>query len=172
MSGGDTTRTHFLVSFSNQWVITNFDEMMSLLRYFSRQEWVDSLRRAAADRRPDVWREFWKATDPVPMTPENEAIDDYFRRVQQANIRFQDEGGPGWLTERGEVFITLGEPDEMLDLSNGIDRNGMRVLRWTYSSERLVLYFQDQTGFSRYRLTPQSRAEFQRVLMRVRQARR
>jgi len=168
--GGDTTRTRFLVSFSNQWVITNFDEMMSLLRYFARQDWVDSLRRASADRRPDVWHEFWKATDPVPLTPENEAIDDYFRRVQQANIRFQDEGGPGWLTERGEVFITLGEPDEMLDLSNGIDRNGVRVVRWTYASERLVLYFQDQTGFSRYRLAPQSRAEYQRVLMRVRQA--
>ncbi len=168
--GGDTTRTRFLVSFSNQWVITNFDEMMSLLRYFARQEWVDSLRRASADRRPDIWREFWKATDPVPMTPENEAIDDYFRRVQQANLRFQDEGGPGWLTERGEVFISLGEPDEMLDLSNSIDRNGMRVLRWTYASERLVLYFQDQTGFSRYRLTPTSRAEYQRVLMRVRHA--
>ena len=45
------------------------------------------------------------------------------------------------------------------DLSNGIDRNGVRVVRWTYASERLVLYFQDQTGFSRYRLTPQSRAE-------------
>jgi GWxTD domain-containing protein len=170
--GGDTTRTRFLVSFSNQWVITNFDEMMSLLRYFARQEWVDSLRRASAEHRPEVWREFWKATDPVPMTPENEAIDDYFRRVQQANIRFQDEGGPGWLTERGEVFISLGEPDEMLDLSNGIDRNGVRVLRWTYAAERLVLYFQDQTGFSRYRLTPTSRSEYQRVLMRVRQARR
>ena len=171
IAGGDTTRAPFLVSFSNQWVITNFEEMMSLLRYFPRQDWVDSLRRGSADRRPEVWREFWKATDPVPMTPENEAIDDYFRRVQQANIRFQDEGGPGWLTERGEVFVSLGEPDEMLDLSNGMDRNGMRVLRWTYASERLVLYFQDQTGFSRYRLTPTSRAEFQRVVMRVRQTR-
>ena len=171
LSGGDTTRTRFLVSFSNQWVITNFEEMMSLLRYFPRQDWVDSLRRAPAERRPDVWREFWKATDPVPMTPENEAIDDYFRRVQQANIRFADEGGPGWQTERGEVFITLGEPDEIVDLSNGIDRSGVRVLKWTYASERLVLYFQDQTGFSRYRLTPTSRAEFQRVMMRLRQAR-
>src|SRR6266576_291032 len=95
IAGGDTTRAPFLVSFSNQWVITNFEEMMSLLRYFPRQDWVDSLRRGSADRRPEVWREFWKATDPVPMTPENEAIDDYFRRVQQANIRFPDEGGTG-----------------------------------------------------------------------------
>ncbi|MGH7522389.1 MAG: GWxTD domain-containing protein [Gemmatimonadales bacterium] len=168
--GGDTTRARFLVSFSNQWVITNFDEMMSLLRYFDRQDWVDSLRRSSPEHRPDVWRDFWKATDPTPITPENEALDDYFRRVQQANVRFQDEGEPGWLTERGEVLISLGEPDEMLDLSNGIDRSGMRVLRWTYTAQRLVLYFQDQTGFSRYRLTPTSRAEFQRVLARVRRS--
>jgi len=170
---GDTTRARFLVSFSNQWVITNFEEMMSLLRYFDRQDWVDSLRRASPEHRPDVWREFWKATDPVTLTPENEALDDYFRRVQQANIRFQDEGGPGWLTERGEVFISLGEPDEIADLSNsGLDRSSLRVLRWTYAAERLVLYFQDQTGFSRYRLTPASRADYQRALMRLRQSRK
>ena len=168
--GGDTTRARFLVSFSNQWVITNFDEMASLLRYFDRQDWVDSLRRASPERRPEVWREFWKATDPVPFTPENEALDDYFRRVQAANVRFQDEGEPGWLTERGEVFITLGEPDEMLDMSNGMDRSGVRVIRWTYNTQRLVLYFQDQTGFSRFRLTPASRSEYQRVLARVRRS--
>ena len=170
VGGGDTTRTRFLVSFSNQWVITNFDEMASLLRYFEHQDWVDSLRRSSAERRPEVWHEFWKATDPVPFTPENEALDDYFRRVQAANIRFQDEGEPGWLTERGEVFIGLGEPDEMLDMSNGMDRSGLRVIRWTYNTQRLVLYFQDQTGFSRFRLTPSSRAEYQRVLARVRRS--
>lgn len=165
---GDTTIARFLVSFSNQWVITNFDEMISLLRYFDRQDWVDSLRRSTPERRPDVWREFWKATDPVPLTPENEALDDYFRRVQQANLRFQDEGQPGWLTERGEVLISLGEPDEMLDMSSGLDRTGQRVVRWSYTSQRLVLYFQDQSGFSQFRLTPASRSEFQRVLARVR----
>ena len=44
--GGDTVRARFLVSFSNQWVITNFEEMANLLRYFDRQDWVDSLRRS------------------------------------------------------------------------------------------------------------------------------
>lgn len=166
--GGDTVRTRFLVSFSNQWVITNFEEMANLLRYFDHPEWVDSLRRAPPDKRPDVWRDFWRATDPNPISAENEALDDYFRRVQEANVRFQDEGQPGWLTERGEVLITLGEPDETLDMANGIDRSGLRVLRWTYANERLVLYFEDQTGFNRFRLTPSSRAEYQRVLARVR----
>jgi GWxTD domain-containing protein len=169
--GSDTARAHFLVSFSNQWVITNFDEMLSLLRYFDRQDWVDSLRRAPQEQRPDVWHQFWAATDPVPITPENEALDEYFRQVQQANIRFQDEGQPGWMTDRGEVFITLGEPDEILDMSSGLDRSGLRAIRWTYTNLRLVLYFQDQTGFGRFRLTPTSRAEYQRVLGRVRRSR-
>ena len=171
VAGGDTTRARFLVSFSNQWVITNFEEMMSLLRYFDRSEWVDSLRKAPPDQRPTVWRAFWKATDPVAITPENEALDDYFRRVQQANVRFPDEGEPGWLTDRGEVLITLGEPDEVLDLSSGLDRSGLRVIRWTYTNERLVLFFQDQTGFNHFKLTPTSRAEYQRVLARVRRSR-
>ncbi|HMJ59918.1 MAG TPA: GWxTD domain-containing protein [Gemmatimonadales bacterium] len=171
VAGGDTARARFLVSFSNQWVITNFEEMMSLLRYFDEQEWVDSLRKASAERRPVVWREFWKATDPVSITPENEALDDYFRKVQQANVRFPDEGEPGWLTDRGEVLITLGEPDEILDLSSGMDRSGLRAIRWTYSNLRVVLYFQDQTGFNHFRLTPTSRAEYQRVRARVRRSR-
>jgi GWxTD domain-containing protein len=169
--GGDTTRTRFLISFSNQWVITNFEEMLSLLRYFDGQVWIDSLRKAAAADRPTVWRDFWKATDPVAITPENEALDDYFRRVQQANVRFANEGEPGWLTDRGEVFITLGEPDEVLDMSSGMDRSGLRAIRWSYMNYRLVLYFQDQTGFSHFRLTPTSRAEYQRVLARVRRSR-
>jgi GWxTD domain-containing protein len=168
---GDTARVAFLVSFSNQWVITNFDEMLSLLRYFDAGNWVDSLRKATAERRPTVWQAFWKATDPVAITPENEELDDYFKRVQQANTRFADEGEPGWLTDRGEVFITLGDPDEVYDLSTGMSQTGVRAIRWTYTTLRLVLYFQDQTGFSRFRLTPTSRAEFQRVWARVRRSR-
>jgi len=171
VGGGDTTRARFLVSFSNQWVITNFEEMLSLLRYFDRAEWVDSLRKAPPEQRPTVWRAFWKATDPVAITPENEALDDYFRRVQQANVRFPDEGEPGWLSDRGEVLITLGEPDEVLDLSSGLDRSGLRAIRWTYTNYRLVLFFQDQTGFNHFKLTPTSRAEYQRVLARVRRSR-
>lgn len=160
--------TRFLVSFSDQWAITNFDEMISLLRYFERQDWVDKLRQAPPDQRPQVWREFYKATDPVPTTPENEALEAYFKRVQFANQRYREAGEPGWLTDRGEVYICLGEPDDVFDFSTDASRAGVRGVRWTYNSLRLTLFFQDQTGFGRFRLTPLSRAEFQRVLAQVR----
>ncbi|MGH7529893.1 MAG: GWxTD domain-containing protein [Gemmatimonadales bacterium] len=170
LAGGDTARAGFLVSFSTQWVITSYEELTSLLRYFARQEWIDSLRQAAPEARPDVWKAFWRETDPTPITPENEALDGYFRLVQQANVRFQDEGEPGWLTDRGEVFITLGEPDEEVDLSTGLNRAGFRALRWAYREYRLILIFHDQSGFGRFRLTPISRSEYLRVLARVRRS--
>src|SRR5204862_1257049 len=87
-------RAPFVVSFSDQWAITNFDEMINLLRYFDRQDWVDSLRKAPPEERGHVWRRFYKATDPVAMTPENEALDQYFRRVQTANERFRESDRP------------------------------------------------------------------------------
>jgi GWxTD domain-containing protein len=154
----------FLVSFSDQLAITSYDQMISLLRYFERQDWVDKLRHATPDQRPAVWREFYKATDPVEATPENEALDGYFRRIQIANQRFRESGDPGWLTDRGEVFITLGDPDDVFDFQSDVSRAGVRGIRWTYNSMRLTLFFQDNTGFGRYRLTPLSRAEFQRVV--------
>ena len=154
----------FLVSFSDQWAITNYDQMISLLRYFERQEWVDKLRHATPDQRPAVWQQFYKATDPVELTPENETLDGYFRRVQIANQRFREEGEPGWLTDRGEVFITLGEPDDVFDFTSDVSRSGIRGVRWTYREQRLTLFFQDNTGFGRFRLTPLSRAEFQRIV--------
>jgi GWxTD domain-containing protein len=168
-AGPDAARaTPFLVSFSDQWAITNYDQMISLLRYFERQDWVDKLRQATPEQRPAVWREFYRATDPNPATPENEALEAYFRRVQIANQRFREAGDPGWLTDRGEVFITLGEPDDVFDFSSDLARAGVRGIRWMYAAHRLTLFFQDQTGFGRYRLTPLSRAEFQRAAALVR----
>jgi GWxTD domain-containing protein len=161
----------FLVSFSDQWAITNFDQMISLLRYFDRQDWVDSLRKASPADRPAVWKRFYKATDPVPLTPENEALDRYFADIQIANQRYREPGAPGWLTDRGEVFITLGDADDVFDFSADVQRTGVRGIRWTYNSLRVTLFFQDPSGFGRFRLTPLSRAEFQRVAARVHRTR-
>lgn len=163
----DTARLRVLVSFSDQWAITNFDEILTLLRYFGHDRALDSLRAAPPERRAALWRDFWRATDPNPPTPQNEALELYFRRVHEANLRFRETGVPGWMTDRGEVFITLGEPDEIFDSSSDL-QGPTRIVRWNYLGEQLTVDFVDDTGFGRYRLTPASRADYQRVLNRVR----
>jgi GWxTD domain-containing protein len=154
-----------LVSFSQAWVITNFDEMLDLLRYFGQDNKVSAMRKAPPSERSRLWREFYAQTDPNKVTPENEALNQYFARISSANSRFTDEGVPGWRTDRGEVFIALGAPDESIESTPG---TAGRVVRWSYLNYRLNLFFQDETGFGRLRLTPGSRAEFERTLNRVR----
>ena len=114
-----------------------------------------------------MWRRFFLATDPNPATPENEAIDEYLQRVRIANERFTEEGGQGWLTERGEVFISIGEPSEIVDRRQDQIGRGRYVI-WNYYELRLSLTFIDDTGFGRLRLDPRSRAEFMRVRDRLR----
>ncbi|HZH41204.1 MAG TPA: GWxTD domain-containing protein [Gemmatimonadales bacterium] len=168
VGAGRKVMAPFLVSFSSQWVVTNFDQMLSLLRFFPRQDLIAKLRAAPDSLRPQAWRDFWNASDPVSLTPENESLNAYLTRVQIASQRFTESADPGWLTDRGEVFITLGDPEEVYDLENEYSRTGVHGIRWIYSSLRLDLLFVDQTGFGRYRMTPGSRADFDRVATRLR----
>jgi GWxTD domain-containing protein len=154
-----------LVSFTQAWVVTNFDEMLDLLRFFGHDEQIAAMRRAPEGERARLWRDFYQATDPNTGTPENEALNQYFSWINAANSRFKDEGIPGWRTDRGEVFVTLGPPDESVESTPG---TSSRIIRWTYLTYRLEIYFQDETGFGRLRLTPGSRAEYERILSRVR----
>jgi GWxTD domain-containing protein len=164
---GARVETPFLVTFSDQWAIANFDEMVDVLRFFDRHDLVAKLKAAPREERAAAWRDFYRASDPVPMTPENEALEQYFQRVETASARFPEPGIPGWRTERGEVFIALGEPEAISDVANQVGA-GPHVITWDYLNLRVTLVFQDEAGFGEFRLTPQSRSEFQRVVARVR----
>jgi GWxTD domain-containing protein len=167
-SGLDTAvGAPFLITFSDRWVVTNLDEVASLLRYFAASDSLRSLLQTPPEQRGEAWQRFWRNTDPNPATPENEALDEYFARLQQANDQFRDEGVPGWLTDRGEVFVSLGEPDDVIDRRSDAQGRG-RVIYWVYNEHRLTLGFVDDTGFGRFRLDPRSRSEFIRVLNRIR----
>lgn len=152
--------TQALVSFSRGWVVTNFDNLISLLRFYPYPQWIGRLRDAGPQDRSTLWREFWTATDPTPETPENESLDLYFTRVAITNERFREEGPNAWRSDRGEVYITLGEPDVINTNSPGANR---ALEQWVYNDLRGVLLFEGQLGFSRMRLVPESRSEFSRL---------
>lgn len=56
---------------------------------------------------------FWKHRDPTIGTEKNEFRDEHYRRLNYANRRFRGTGRPGWKTDRGKVYIILGEPRDM-----------------------------------------------------------
>ena len=69
------------------------------------------------DRERDLFIEaFWKHRDPTSGTPENEFKEEHYRRLNYANYQFgRAVPKPGWKTDRGRIYIILGEP-------RGIDR--------------------------------------------------
>lgn len=56
--------------------------------------------------------QFWFRRDPDPRTAGNEFKDEHYRRIAYANERFSS-GLPGWLTDRGRIYIIHGEPAEI-----------------------------------------------------------
>jgi GWxTD domain-containing protein len=163
-TGPETRTATALVSFSSAWVATNFEDMLNLLRYFPPSEYLDSLRHATPANRSAMWRAFYHGSDPNPATPANEALDHYFARVTLANQRFRDEGVAGWRTDRGEVLIRIGEPDEIFDASPVSEG---RVIRWTYTQDQVNLFFTDETGFGRFKLSQTSRSDLERLAAKL-----
>lgn len=55
---------------------------------------------------------FWRIRDPNPDTEENEYRLEYYERIAYANENFTS-GKPGWMTDRGRIYITWGKPDSV-----------------------------------------------------------
>lgn len=170
----DTVRTPVFISFGDGIPLLSYEEMLNQLRYYAAPDRVRALRDASPERRGTVWGEFLRSSDPAPSTPEHEGLQAYFARVAQASIRFREESTRGgWLSDRGKVFVALGEPDQIFEQSTSgplssqsITQRG-RVQYWEYNQYRMRLVFYDETGLGRWRLTPASETEFLNANARI-----
>lgn len=171
----DTVRIPVFVSFGNDMPLLSYDEMLLQLRYYAAPDRIRVLRDAPLERRGAVWAEFLRSTDPAPSTPEHEGLQAYFARIMQANSRFREEAGgrTGWLSDRGKVFVSLGEPDQMYEqstnapLSSSSVASRGRLQYWEYAQYRVRLLFYDESGTRRWRITPASEADFQSINARL-----
>jgi GWxTD domain-containing protein len=160
----DSVEAPLFVSFGEDIPLMSFEDMVGYLRFFATPSRLSALRNAPLEKRATMWAEFLRATDPIPETPTNEDLQAYFGRVQQANIQFRMDRNPGWLSDRGMVFVALGEPDEVFDrtinqtLSPTQVSSAARLQIWQYRQYNAQLVFFEDTG--RWRLTRPSETEF------------
>jgi GWxTD domain-containing protein len=76
---------------------------------------TDQERKAFLSLSNDEEREsfieaFWQRRNPDPDSPENTFRDEHYRRIAYANEHFA-AGKPGWMTDRGRIYIMWGPPD-------------------------------------------------------------
>jgi GWxTD domain-containing protein len=98
--------------------------------------------------------QFWKSRDPTPVTPANEARDQFYRVIEYANREFKEGGRasvPGWKSDRGRIYAKLGRPDDVLRRQQ--EGTAPRYEVWRYTRERNRYYiFADRTGFGAFNL--------------------
>jgi GWxTD domain-containing protein len=160
----DSATAPLFVSFGEDIPLMSFEDMLGYLRFFASSSRLSALRTAPLERRATVWAEFLRITDPIPETPTNEDMQAYFTRIQAANVEFKMDRTPGWLSDRGMVFVALGEPDQVLErtmsgtMTTTQIASSTRLQIWQYRQYNSQLVFYEDTG--RWRLTRPSETEF------------
>ena len=173
----DTIGTRMFVGFGPDLPVLSFKDMLGYLRFFSTPDKLKPLYDAKPEERGARWTAFLHATDPNPSTPQNEALDDYFGRIRDANAIFITDTPRGWLSDRGMVFVSLGAPTNSYEdygsmymgdigVVNQLSTR-VRILVWEYSQYQTRIIFYDPNDTRQWRLTRPSMAVFQSLLARM-----
>jgi len=114
------------------------------------------LALATTAERDEFIERFWQVRDPVPETFVNEFREEHFKRIREANDKYR-ESRVGWMTERGRMYITLGEPQDVMSYPNNYDLFPLEI--WYYYNldislfpNALQLIFFKRNGAGEYRL--------------------
>jgi GWxTD domain-containing protein len=90
-----------------------FEEILEQMRYIAGRDELRQLEKLPEEDRQRGLLEFWQRRDPTPATPENELMEEYYRRLAFANRHFRWQAGEGWKSPQGQIYITYGPPDQI-----------------------------------------------------------
>lgn len=122
--------------------------LLAMEYLMSEQEYAD-LKSADEEKFYEVLNQFWKKKDPTPETNYNEAMAEYFRRIDYGNIFYKDPQTPnGSRTERGKIYALFGTPDK-IETKPESDKT---IETWKYLKLKKSIVFEvTSAGF--YRIT-------------------
>ena len=119
------------------------------------------------DEKEQFIEQFWFRRDPDPRSAANEFKEEHYRRIAYSNERFAS-GMPGWLTDRGRIYIIHGPPAEIESNPTGGNYNRplhegggstttypFQVWRYRYIEgigTNVILEFVDRSMSGEYRL--------------------
>ena len=145
--------------------------MKNNVKYIITSEEKKAFKQLTTDEeRYQFIEQFWLRRDPNPDTIENETRDEHYRRIAYANERFSS-GQPGWMTDRGRIYITFGAPDQIESHPTGghyqrplMEGGGTTTTHpyqiWRYRyldgeslGSEVIIEFVDPTGAGQYHMT-------------------
>ena len=104
---------------------------------------------------------FWTRRDPTPGTPQNEAREDFYKKVEYANRTYRraSRDEEGWRSDRGRIYLRNGQPDDVLrqgahGAGGRVQSKAMPYEVWHYtaSGKDRFYIFVDRSGTGAYSL--------------------
>ncbi len=123
-------------------------EFLSTVRYLISPEERKVFTNLPGEKERKAFIEsFWEKRDPNPTTEANEFKVEYFKRIDEANLLFKEGTTPGWLCERGRLYITLGPPDNRETYPRGVTFYGIPTEIWYYGFFQVVFTDPNWSGY-------------------------
>lgn len=129
-------------------------EFFSKVRYIITKQEKKIFLHLPPSKREEFISKFWKKRDPDTQTEKNEFKEKYFHRIEKANQLFRQGATPGWLQDRGRIYILLGPPDSRNVYPRGYTFYGKPMEIWYYGFFPII--FIDRSWSGDYKLSPQS----------------
>lgn len=153
ISSGDKTAlkgTNFRIQMSGlPGAVPDLPTAIRQLRYIAKSSTIKRIQNAPPKEQEQMFKDFWTQRDPSPDTEENELLQEYYYRIDRANTLF-GSFRDGWETDRGEVFIRFGPPDEVERHPYEFDTRPYEI--WYYYDTQRRFIFVDEMGYGEYRL--------------------
>ena len=147
---GATSRTFNIRATDLPVAIVDLDKAIDQLIYIARESELEYVRSATTeDEKRKRFLEFWSKRDPDPQTQRNELLEEYYGRVQHANLNFT-HFLEGWRTDMGMVFIRFGTPENIERHPFDVSSKPYEI--WYYYQLNRQFIFVDESGFGDYRL--------------------
>ncbi len=144
-SNKDTLRFDFAIEWENMPLsLKNPDYAAEMMYYILTDDEYNEIKSGSSSKVFKKILDYWKQRDPTPTTLYNEAMAEYFQRVDYAFFNFQSTNEKdGAKTDRGKIYILFGNPDVT---ERNLNQNNRTVEIWKYKKLNKEFVFESNNA--------------------------
>lgn len=141
----DTLRFDFAIEWENMPLsLKNPDYAAEMMYYILTDDEYKEIKSGSSSKIFKKILDYWKKRDPTPSTLFNEAMTEYFHRVDYAFFNFQTTTEKdGAKTDRGKIYILFGNPDLT---ERNLGQNNRTVEIWKYKKLNKEFVFESNNA--------------------------
>jgi GWxTD domain-containing protein len=129
----------------------DFNGVISQIDLIANRSEIKLLKKAITyEEKIEAYNSFWERRDPTPGTTTNESQREFYRRIKIANQYFTHLNRPGWKSDRGRIYISYGQPDQLEDFPISFETIPYQIWYYYVGERYKEFRFIDQNNDGNY----------------------